>query len=71
MTRQDHLTWAKRRALRYLDAEHDLSGAHASMESDLSKHPDLKYSDVIHRVGMLYLMNGDESTLRAWIEGFQ
>lgn len=36
-TRADHLAWCKQRALQYVDAG-DLTGAYASMTSDLGKH---------------------------------
>ena len=38
MTRDEHLAWAKKRALAYLDMEHDVQNAFASMASDLKKH---------------------------------
>lgn len=39
VTRQEHLTWCKQRALEYVDAG-DLQQAFASMLSDLGKHPE-------------------------------
>lgn len=71
-TREEHLAWAKRRALEYLDAG-DLQQAFTSMGSDLSKHPDLKTnaSAVLDQLGLLHVLNGDREGLRRWIEGFQ
>jgi SOS response regulatory protein OraA/RecX len=70
MTREEHLAWAKRRALQYLDAR-DLAEAFTSMASDLSKHPELqKIEKMMSPLGLLYVMNGDARQLRAWIEGF-
>lgn len=71
MTRDEHLAWAKRRALAYLDDEFDLSNAFTSMASDLSKHPELKkIGEMMFPIGMLYVVNRDARQLRAWIEGF-
>jgi hypothetical protein len=70
MTRDEHLAWAKRRALLYLDRG-DLKEAFTSMGSDLSKHPELaKIGEMMFPVGMLYVMNRDARQLRSWIEGF-
>ena len=41
MTRAEHLAWAKERALEYVDAG-ELGSAHASLTSDLRKHPELR-----------------------------
>ena len=41
MTRDEHLEWAKKRALAYLDAGDALQGI-TSMLSDLTKHEELK-----------------------------
>ena len=40
-TREEHLAWAKERALEYW-RQGDLGNAVASMGSDLDKHPELK-----------------------------
>ena len=70
-SRDEHLAWAKQRALRYLD-EGDLGNAFTSMASDLSKHEELrKIEALMSPIGLLYLMNGDARNLRYWIEGFR
>lgn len=70
MTRDEHLAWAKRRALQYIDAG-DLISAFASMESDLSKHDELrKIGAMMAAFGQLHVMNEDAYQLRHWVEGF-
>jgi hypothetical protein len=69
-SRDEHLAWAKARALRYLDRA-ELSEAYTSMGSDLQKHPDLKCSETMMQLGLLYLMSHNASALRRWIEGFR
>ena len=70
LSRDEHLAWAKERALRYLDAG-NLADAFASMVSDLDKHADFRQiTAAIGPVGMLYVMNRDARNLRRWIEGF-
>jgi hypothetical protein len=69
-SRDEHLAWAKARALEYLNAG-DAANAFASMASDLKKHPELNYHEAIMQVGLLYLINRDQVNLRRWIEGFQ
>jgi hypothetical protein len=69
VTRDEHLAFAKLRALKYLDAG-DLAQALNSMESDLAKHPELKYPGFLGEVGLLYVLNRDARALRRWIEGF-
>jgi hypothetical protein len=66
MTRDEHLAWAKERALQYLD-EGDLKNGVRSMCSDLSKHPELE--KIGTEMDTLYLINRDARQLRAWIEG--
>jgi hypothetical protein len=71
MTRDEHLTWCKKRALEYLDRG-DAVNAVASMGSDLSKHEGTNFfGDEIMALGMLYATNGDIEGLRRWIEGFR
>lgn len=71
MTRQEHLDWAKQRAIEYAKAG-DLSGAMASMTSDLNKHPDLQgHMDI--PLGMMQIVSGMLSTpaqMIHFIEGF-
>lgn len=70
MTRDEHLAWAKRRALKYLDAG-DVLNAITSMGSDLEKHPELKPNVGLLMVGLLYAANHDYAGARRWIEGFR
>jgi hypothetical protein len=72
MTRDEHLEWAKKRALEYLDANDPAQGF-TSMMSDLSKHPELK-EHVGMRIGVGYMMLPgwiqNTSEVRRWIVGF-
>lgn len=71
-TREQHLEWAKKRALEYVEAG-ELNGAVASMNSDLAKHPDL-ISHTAIGLGLMLQMNGHLDTrakVREWIEGFK
>ena len=70
MTRDEHLSWAKQRAIEYVEAG-ELANAVASMGSDLEKHPETRFSPALVAVGMLYVTNGDRQALRRWIEGFR
>jgi hypothetical protein len=69
-TREEHLAWAKERALAYLPA--DPQQAFDSIVSDLGKHPETEG----HRgldLGMRLLLNGqmnDPEKMREWIAGF-
>lgn len=71
MTRQEYLDWCKQRALEYVNAG-DLTGAFASMCSDLNKRPETED----HPAAMLGLnlrMMGSLNTakqMREFIEGF-
>jgi hypothetical protein len=68
--REEHLTWCKERALAYVDAG-DITNAHASMNSDLSKHPGTADHAGIE-LGMLLAFGGQLQTaeqMRDWIEG--
>ena len=73
MTRDEHLEWAKRRALEYLDEAHDNQNAFTSMVSDLRKHPELENHAGLE-IGVMFLIlpgwiNNTEE-LRRWIVGF-
>lgn len=71
MTRDEHLAWAKRRALEYLP--HDPQNAFASMCSDLAKHEAFnnEASKQIMLIGMVLIINKPtEQQLRDWIEGW-
>jgi hypothetical protein len=71
MTRDEHLEWAKQRALEYCERG-DVVNAWASMVSDLSKHEELQNHAAI-RMGMMMLLSGNLSTvreMRQFIKGF-
>lgn len=71
MTRQEYLDWCKQRALEYVNAG-DLSGAFASMCSDLNKRPETEDHSAA-QLGMMLLMTGNLNTtkqMREFIEGF-
>jgi len=71
MTRQEHLDWAKQRALEYAQRG-DIQQAVASMLSDLRKHPELEHH-AGGDLGMMLLMSGNMRTgveCEKWIKGF-
>jgi hypothetical protein len=71
VTRDEHLAWAKERALEYAD-QGDTGQAIASLISDLGKHPDTAGHSGIGLMAMLK-MTGHLSTpreVREFIEGF-
>ena len=71
MTRDEHLAWAKKRALEYLDAG-DLTNALSSMGSDLSKHDELRgIGAKMADLGLIAFINRDAVAMRRWIEGFR
>lgn len=70
-SRQEHLNWAKSRALQYVDRG-DLQNAFASMASDLKKHPETE-SHPGMQLGMMMMMSGHLSNpeeMRKFINGF-
>lgn len=72
MTRDEHMAWAKQRALEYVDRS-DLQNALASMGSDLRKHPDTDTrmaAVLLGTEGVRCAMNGDIAGMRRLIEGF-
>jgi Tfp pilus assembly protein PilF len=69
-SRDEHLAWAKTRALEYLNRG-DAAQAFTSMASDLKKHPELNYHETLYELGLLYLMAHNVDMLRRWIEGFR
>jgi hypothetical protein len=69
MDRAEHLDWAKRRALEYIDDGH-CSLAVSSMISDLGKHPELEKSAQIGAVLALSLNIHRPEQVRKWIVGF-
>lgn len=71
MTRDEHLAWAKQRALEYAD-QGDAQQAMVSIASDLNKHPETENHSGIE-LGMMLLMTGNLSgpqEVREFIEGF-
>lgn len=70
MTRQEHLDWAKQRALEYA-RQGDIQQAVASMLSDLRKHPELE-RHAGGDLGMMLLLSGnmrDARECEKWITG--
>lgn len=70
MTREEHMAWAKHRALEYLPD--DPQQAFASIASDLSKHPETEDHKAMG-IGIMLLLGGNLQTadeMRMWIEGF-
>jgi hypothetical protein len=68
LTREEHLQWAKERALQYLPG--DPLNAMASMMSDLRKHPELEHHIGLQIAPILYGAHYDPQAVRRWIEGF-
>lgn len=72
MTREEHLEWAKQRALAYLDGGDPRQGF-TSMLSDLTKHPDLK-DHIGGKMGVGFMMLpgwiDNTAEVRRWIVGF-
>lgn len=71
MSRDDHLAWAKTRALEYVD-RYELMNAVNSMLSDLNAHDgfDKVTSAFLATLGMMDVINGDREAVRRWVEGF-
>lgn len=69
MDRAEHLAWCKQRALEYLDAG-DVQNAVASMMSDMRKHSETSYPDVLDMLAIRHVIDGDAAAVRRWIEGF-
>lgn len=71
MIREEHLAWAKERAIAELDAG-STENAFASMASDLGKHQELAEHIGI-KLGMMQVASGFMTTpeqYRKWIVGF-
>jgi hypothetical protein len=71
MSREQHLAWAKKRALDYVDRG-ELANALASMASDLRKHPQLKDHAAIE-LQIMQQLGGflkTQTQVREWINGF-
>lgn len=70
MTRDEHMAWCKKRALKYLDAG-DLNNAVTSMMSDLGKHPETaKVGEMMTPFGLQCMMQQDHHGARRFIVGF-
>ena len=71
MTREEHLQWARDRALEYAD-QGDVANAIASLQSDLGKHPETVGHDGIMLMSMLAMTGKFDrpGELRHFIEGF-
>jgi hypothetical protein len=71
MNRDEHLTWARQRALEYVGLG-QMENALASMTSDAMKHPDTRTMCTTERLhaGHLAVVERDLDALRAWIEGW-
>ena len=73
MNRQEHLQWAKNRAIEILNTG-DIEGAFTSMVSDLNKHSELSAQHkATNGLGMQMLLGGHLKTtqqMRGWIEGY-
>jgi hypothetical protein len=72
LTREEHLSWSKKRALEYLDHGEDPREAVTSMLSDLAKHPELE-NHVGIKIGIGLMVIGNLRTpaeARRFIEGF-
>jgi hypothetical protein len=72
MTRDEHLDWAKKRALAYVDSG-DTKNAFASFLSDLGKHDEtLSARRVVGELGMALMIGGHlnaPAKMREFIEG--
>jgi hypothetical protein len=70
-TRDEHLAWAKARALEYLD-QGDVRRAVTSIMSDLTKHPGLAPGvALMGPLAMQTMIADDVREARRFIEGFQ
>ena len=73
MTRDEHLNWAKGRALEYAD-QGAMASAITSLRSDLGKHPDTAASArIVDELMMPLMLTGKfdaPGELRKFIEGF-
>ncbi len=72
MTRDEHLQWAKERALDYV-RRGQFADAFCSLASDLDKHPDLANHPFM-LVGAQLLLAGfldSQTKMTEWIEGWR
>lgn len=73
MTREEHLEWAKKRALEYVDAGEPGQGF-TSMLSDMRKHPELEnHPGNLMGAGFMLLPGwiSNAAEVRRWIVGFR
>lgn len=76
MTQIEHIAWAKERALKELEYGEPATGparALASVQSDLSKHPETAGHSAVE-LGMMLAMNGhlnSPAKMREFIEGIR
>jgi hypothetical protein len=72
LSRDEHLEWAKKRALEYLDAG-DSRNAFTSMLIDMRKHPELE-NHIGNKIGVGFMMLpgwiDNMAEVRRWIVGF-
>ena len=66
MIREEHLDWAKKRAIEYAERG-DTLGAYNSMSSDLNKHPETQGHSAIG-LGMMLLASGNLNSKDKMIE---
>ena len=70
-TREEHLAWAKRRALEYLD-DGDVKAAVTSLMSDLAKHSELRQTATdLGPLAIAAVWSNNVSNARRFIEGFK
>lgn len=69
MTREEHLTWCKERALEYVDAG-DLTNAVASMCSDIEKHEETQGNPAVILGPIMMMGHPTTDSVRRFIEGF-
>jgi hypothetical protein len=71
-TRDNHLAWAKERALEYV-VKDDLDEAFASLANDMSRHPQLRTHPQLILGARLWIEGhfGTPETMRAFIESFE
>lgn len=70
ISRDEHVKWAKHRALEYVEAGL-LEQAVTSMMSDLGKHPEtISLGQFCAPQGLRAMMSGDAAKVRSFIEQF-
>lgn len=71
MTREEHLSWCKKRAHEYLDRGDIMNGV-TSMMSDLQKHPETKLSEgsPLGMLGLAAIISEDHREATRFVDGF-